>query len=158
MSDEAKAFRRALGSFATGVTIVTTVAEDGTKMGLTVSSFNSVSLNPPLILWSLDRKARSLSAFQKAPYFAVHVLSSDQESLSNRFATQSPDKFDGISVTSGLGNIPLLSGCVAQFQCTTAHQYEGGDHVIFVGEVKSFESHDKPPLIFHGGRYAALAK
>ncbi|MEM7677983.1 MAG: flavin reductase family protein [Myxococcota bacterium] len=158
MSDEAKAFRRALGSFATGVTIITTVAEDGTKMGLTVSSFNSVSLNPPLVLWSLDRRARSLTTFQTAKYFAVHVLSSDQESLSNRFATQSPDKFLDIPVTPGLGDIPLLSGCAALFQCETKHQYEGGDHIIFVGEVKSFEHHDRAPLVFHGGRYAALAK
>ena len=157
MSDETKAFRHALGNFATGVTIVTTLDPEGQPVGLTVSSFNSVSLDPPLILWSLDRRANSLAAFTAAPYFAVHVLCSDQMELSNRFAKAGADKFDGIQTEAGLGQIPLLPGCAALFQCATVHQYDGGDHVIFVGEVKIFECADKDPLVFHGGRYARLA-
>ena len=157
MSDEAKAFRRALGAFATGVTIVTTIDGDNAPCGLTVSSFNSVSLNPPLILWSLDRSALSLPIFQQAPYFAVHVLAHAQMDLSNRFAKSGGDKFDGVSFEPGLGGIPLLGECAALFQCATVHQYDGGDHIIFVGEVKIFESWDREPLLFHGGRYARLA-
>ena len=147
-------FRRALGSFATGVTIITTRAEDGTSLGVTCSSFNSVSLNPPLVLWSLENGAKSLPVFRAAPYWAVHVLASDQEPLSNRFARRGEDKFAGLDLEAGLGDIPLLTGCTARFQCRTAFQYEGGDHVIFVGEVLSFDRSDAPPLVFHGGKYA----
>jgi 3-hydroxy-9,10-secoandrosta-1,3,5(10)-triene-9,17-dione monooxygenase reductase component len=147
-------FRRALGAFATGVTIITTRAADGTPTGLTCSSFNSVSLNPPLVLWSLDNKAMSLPTFQAAPYFAVHVLAADQDSLSQRFARRGENKFAGLEVDAGVGGIPLLRGCTARFQCRSAFQYEGGDHVIFVGEVQSFDRSDAPPLVFHGGKYA----
>ena len=158
MSDESKAFRRALGQFATGVTIVTTVDEEGAPTGLTVSSFNSVSLEPPLILWCLDRNALSMPTFERAPFFAVHVLSQAQMELSNRFAKSGIDKFAGVDYEPGLGGVPLFSGCAARFQCATAHQYAGGDHVIFVGEVKVFETAEQPPLIFHGGRYASLTE
>ncbi len=156
MSDESKAFRRALGCFATGVTIVTTVDPNGAPVGLTASSFNSVSLNPPLVLWSLDRGARSMPFFQAAPYFAVHVLCQEQVELSNRFAKAGIDRFEGITYEPGLGGVPLLSDCAAVFQCSTVHQYDGGDHIIFVGEVKTFTNVDREPLIFHGGRYARL--
>lgn len=147
-------FRKALGSFATGVTIITTRAPDGTPLGLTVNSFNSVSLNPPLVLWSLDSNSLNLAAFQSASHWAVHVLAADQEPLSGRFARRGEDKFVGLDLETGAGNIPLLPGCSARFQCRTAFQYEGGDHVIFVGEVVNFDRSDAAPLVFHGGRYA----
>ena len=147
-------FRKALGSFATGVTIITTRAADGTLMGLTANSFNSVSLNPPLVLWSLANTSMSLAAFRAASHWAVHVLAADQEELSARFAKRGESKFAGMEVEEGVGGVPLLHGCSARFQCRTAFQYEGGDHVIFLGEVLSFDRNEMPPLVFHGGRYA----
>lgn len=149
-----KEFRKALGSFATGVTIITTRAADGTQIGLTCSSFNSVSLNPPLVLWSLENASLSLSAFREAKHWAVHVLASDQEDLSGRFSRRGASKFAGLALEEGVGGTPLLTGCTARFQCKNAFQYDGGDHVIFVGEVERFDRNDVPPLVFHGGRYA----
>jgi 3-hydroxy-9,10-secoandrosta-1,3,5(10)-triene-9,17-dione monooxygenase reductase component len=149
-----KEFRRALGSFATGVTIITTRAPDGTPLGLTVNSFNSVSLNPPLVLWSLENAALSLPVFRDAKHWAVHVLAADQDELSARFARRGGDKFAGLALEQGVGEIPLLTGCTARFQCRNAFQYDGGDHVIFVGEVLHFDRTDAAPLVFHGGRYA----
>lgn len=151
---DAAGFRRALGSFATGVTIITTRGDDGTPLGLTANSFNSVSLNPPLVLWSLASSSRNLEAFRKAEHWAVHVLGTHQEALSGRFARAGEDKFAGIAVDEGVGGIPLLHDCTARFQCRTAFQYEGGDHVIFVGEVLQFDWTETAPLVFHGGRYA----
>ncbi|HEY2036424.1 MAG TPA: flavin reductase [Steroidobacteraceae bacterium] len=150
----ARRFRGALGAFATGVTIVTTRDMDGHDIGLTASSFNSVSLDPPMVLWSLAKSARSLPAFLAASHFAVHVLAADQEELSLRFATRGSEKFSGLDIERGPERVPLLRGCSARFQCRTAFRHEGGDHVIFVGAVEEFEHSDRPPLVFHGGRYA----
>jgi len=150
-------FRQALGSFVTGVTIVTTRTTDGVDVGLTANSFNSVSLDPPMVLWSLAKTAASLPAFQQAQHFAVHILAIDQEPLSNKFARKGEDKFSGLTLERGQGDVPLLPGCSARFECRTAHQYEGGDHIIFVGEVTSFENCARRPLAFHAGRYAAAA-
>ncbi|MDR3419325.1 MAG: flavin reductase [Nevskia sp.] len=147
-------FRKALGAFATGVTIITTRAGDGTPLGLTVNSFNSVSLNPPLVLWSLANSSMNLPAFRAASHWAVHVLSSDQEELSARFARRGEAKFAGLEFDTGIGDVPLLRGCTARFECRTAFQYQGGDHVIFLGEVLAFDRNEAPPLVFHGGRYA----
>ncbi len=151
---DAAEFRKALGTFATGVTIITTRAPDGMPMGLTANSFNSVSLNPPLVLWSLANTSMSLAAFRAAPHWAVHVLATDQEELSARFARRGEAKFAGLDLEEGVGGVPLLQGCSARFQCRTAFQYEGGDHVIFLGEVLAFDRRDAAPLVFHGGRYA----
>lgn len=151
---DATEFRRALGSFATGVTIITTRDASGEPVGLTVNSFSSVSLNPPLVLWSLANNALSLPAFRDNGHWAVHVLASDQEALSGRFAQRGEDKFSGLDCDEGAGGVPLLKGCMARFQCRTATQYEGGDHLIFIGEVLSFDRRETPPLVFHGGRYA----
>jgi 3-hydroxy-9,10-secoandrosta-1,3,5(10)-triene-9,17-dione monooxygenase reductase component len=151
-------FRDALGSFATGVTIVTTRNAAGEDIGLTANSFNSVSLDPPMVLWSLAKKSLSLRAFIESGYFAVHVLAATQEDLSLTFATRGADKFAGQAVTRGLGDVPLLPGCSALFQCRTAFTYEGGDHVIFVGSVESFAHFNRPPLVFHGGRYAVTVE
>lgn len=152
--DHARRFRSALGAFATGVTIVTTRDAEGRDIGLTANSFNSVSLDPPMVLWSLAKSARSLPAFLAAPHFAVHVLAADQEALSLRFATRGSEKFAGLDIERGASQIPLLRGCSARFQCHTAFRHEGGDHVIFVGAVEAFDHSDRPPLVFHGGRYA----
>jgi 3-hydroxy-9,10-secoandrosta-1,3,5(10)-triene-9,17-dione monooxygenase reductase component len=151
-------FRAALGAFATGVTIVTTRNSAGEDIGLTANSFNSVSLDPPMVLWSLARKSLSLPAFLESGYFAVHVLAATQEDLSVTFATRGADKFANMAVTRGAGGIPLLPGCSAVFQCRTAFNYEGGDHVIFVGEVQEFEHFNRPPLVFHSGRYAVAVE
>ncbi len=151
---DAKAFRTALGSFATGVTVITAQGPDGRPVGLTANSFNSVSLDPPMVLWSLARQARSLPAFQAATHWAVHVLAADQEALSNRFARSGEDKFAGLVLAHGLGGVPLLDGCAARFECRNAFQHEGGDHLIFVGEVLAFERAEREPLLFHAGRYA----
>jgi len=151
------AFRNALGNFATGVTIIT--AQDATEaganqcVGTTASSFNTVSLEPPLILWSIDKKARSLAAYEQAEYFAVNVLAADQVSLSNHFARPQDDKFAGIAFDSGLGGAPLLQGCAAQFECQTKSFYEGGDHIIIIGEVKRFSTSGRSGLMFHRGKY-----
>ncbi|EIT67884.1 flavin reductase [Hydrocarboniphaga effusa] len=155
---DAAEFRKALGSFATGVTIVTTRAPDGQALGLTVNSFNSVSLAPPLVLWSLANNSRNLAAFQSTEHWAVHVLAAHQDVLSGRFARAGEDKFAGIDCEIGLGDVPLLPGCSARFECRTTFQYEGGDHTIFVGEVLRFDCGDAPPLVFHGGRYAHATK
>lgn len=150
----ARRFRSALGAFATGVTIVTTRDGQGRDVGLTANSFNSVSLDPPMVLWSLAKSSRSLPAFLAASHFAVHVLAADQEELSIRFATRGAEKFEDLQVERSPGQLPLLRGCSARFVCRTAFRHEAGDHMIFVGEVESFEHSDLPELLFHRGRYS----
>ena len=153
-SPDPKEFRNALGQFATGVTIVTTIDDAGKPIGVTASSFNSVSLDPPLVLWSLAKTARSMSAYQNSGGFNVHVLASHQDDLSNQFARPSDDKFAGVDWEKCDSGFPLLSECAALFRCTTTFQYEGGDHIIFVGKVIDFKRNELPPLLFHSGRYA----
>lgn len=149
-----KAFRTALGAFATGVTVITAMGQDGKPIGMTANSFNSVSLDPPLVLWSLAKKAFSLQDFIAAKHWAVHVLSADQEHISNQFARGGADKFAGVNPITSAHGVPLLQNCAARFECAGTFQYEGGDHIIFVGEVKQFERNDRPPLVFHAGKYA----
>lgn len=153
---DSKQFRNALGAFATGVTIVTTRDGSGADVGLTASSFNSVSLEPPMILWSLAKTSGSLDAFMTGEYFAVHVLAADQQPLSDRFSRRGIDKFEGMQLQRGPGQVPLLEGCAARFICRTSYRYEGGDHIIFVGEVIEFDHSAHPPLAFHGGKYAKV--
>lgn len=153
-----QAFRAALGTFTTGVTIITTRAADGEAIGITANSFNSVSLNPPLVLWSLAKNARSLAAFSTAKHWNVHVLSAEQEALSGRFARQGEDKFAGLELDEGISKAPLLTDCTARFQCRTAFSYDGGDHVIFVGEVLAYDHSNRPPLVFQSGQYALAAR
>ena len=155
---DVRSFRNALGAFTTGVTIVTTRDAAGHDVGLTVNSFNSVSLEPPLVLWSLARSSGSLASFVEAEFFAVHILGARQEALSNRFARRGTDKFAGIELARGHGGVPLLDGCSARFECRTAYRHEGGDHEIFVGEVLTFEHFDAPPLVFQKGGYAVAVK
>ena len=149
-------FRRALGCFATGVTVITTDSAAGGRAGLTVSSFSSVSLDPPLVLWSLSLHAPSLPAFQASPHFGVNILAADQAALSTRFATPSEDKFAGLAIVEGLGDIPLIDGAAAHFECRSEFRYYGGDHVIIIGRVERYAYWDRDPLIFCHGRYAKL--
>lgn len=148
------AYRQALGAFTTGVTIVTTSDTEGMDVGVTANSFNSVSLSPRLVLWSLGRSSGKMAAFQSARHFAVHVLATDQEHLAKTFAQRGVDRFAGLQTRRGPDGIPLFDGCAARFECRTTFQYDGGDHLIFVGEVLSFEHWDREPLVFTRGRFA----
>lgn len=150
------AFRRTLGEFATGVTVITTTV-DGVSYGLTSNSFSSVSLEPPLVLWSIRRESQSFAAFETCEHFAVNVLADDQIALSQLFAKSGPDKFRGVAHTRGLGEAPLLQDIAASFECRRTQAYEGGDHLILVGEVEAFSRYDRAPLIFAKGRYAVTA-
>jgi flavin reductase (DIM6/NTAB) family NADH-FMN oxidoreductase RutF len=155
MSFTDREFRNALGRFATGVTIVTAQV-DGELLGATVSSFNSVSLSPPLILFSLSRAAFGFSLWRRAAHFGVTVLGENQHSLSDRFAQGGGDKWAGIEPKRGASGVPLLDGGVACFECRTHAFYEGGDHEIVVGRVLGFQISEAAPLLFHGGRYRHL--
>lgn len=155
-ADAQREFRRTLGQFATGVTAMTTRAPTGAPVGMTVSSFNSLSLDPPLILWSIARTTPSFVFFQVGDTFAVNVLSADQEAVARRLATSSPDKFDGISARNGLGGVPLIDGCIAYLECTVWARYPGGDHDIIVGRVQRIFNIGKAPLLFHGGEFRSL--
>jgi len=149
--------RDTLGRFATGVTVVTTIATDGTALGVTISSFNSVSLDPPLIVWSLSRESPTLFAFTQSQHYAVNVLALGQQALSERFASRNEAGFDGLAIRPGLGGVPLIAHCAAWFECTHEAQHAGGDHLILVGRVLRFvRGEAEEPLIFHGGRYRAL--
>jgi flavin reductase (DIM6/NTAB) family NADH-FMN oxidoreductase RutF len=142
--------------FATGVTIVTARATDGSFVGLTANSFNSVSLTPPLVLWSLSRAAASMAAFSTGSHYAIQILSADQQDLAKQFAARSGDRFLGVDFTLGAGGAPLLKGTAAAFECFNRSRYEEGDHVIFVGEVEACTHRaGASPLLFHGGKFFA---
>jgi flavin reductase (DIM6/NTAB) family NADH-FMN oxidoreductase RutF len=145
--------RDALGRFATGVSVVTTRGPDGKLEGLTANSFAAVSLDPPLVLWSLNRRSTALSSFQNSGFFAVNVLSASQVDLSHHFAMSRANKYDGVSLEVGLGGCPLLQHSLATFECETERKIDGGDHVIFVGRVHRLTSRKGEPLIFSAGQY-----
>jgi flavin reductase (DIM6/NTAB) family NADH-FMN oxidoreductase RutF len=155
--------RNALGRFATGVCVVTTRAATGETAGLTVNSFSSVSLDPPLVAWCLGRKAPSLRVFAQSEHFVVHVMAADQQALALHFARPSDDKFAGVrdALETGIEGLPVLKDTLARFECRKASTVEGGDHLIFIGRVERFAYSDRPPLLFHAGRFverdAALA-
>lgn len=149
-------FRVALGMFATGVTVVTARAANGKLVGLTANSFNSVSLNPPLVLWSLARAAGSMAVFSTGSHYAINVLAADQQALAQRFAAKGVDRWTGVAHTEGVAGAPLLAGAAATFECYNRSRYDEGDHVIFVGEVERCTHRpDASPLLFHGGRFYA---
>lgn len=153
-SNDPRQLRNALGRFATGVTVITTCVE-GKREGLTANSFSALSLDPPLVLWSIVRRSASLPAFLASRNFAVNVLGADQRELSHRFATPAPDKFQALAgVEAGIGETPLLPGALASFECETERTEDGGDHVLFIGRVRRIRYGDGDPLIFSGGRYA----
>jgi 3-hydroxy-9,10-secoandrosta-1,3,5(10)-triene-9,17-dione monooxygenase reductase component len=156
MQVDQSAFRTALGAFATGVTVVTTCDAHGMPVGVTASSFNSVSLDPPMVLWSLGRDSRSIETFTRTDRFAVHILAAGQETLSNNFASSKDDKFGAVSYELSSNGTPHLGACAARFDCRTAHRYDGGDHVILVGEVVDFEVTKEEPLLFHRGAYTTV--
>ncbi len=149
-------FRASLGMFATGVTIVTARTAEGTLVGLTANSFNSVSLTPPLVLWSLSRGAGSMAAFSNGMHYAINVLAADQQDLAIRFAARGTDRWAGVAFTEGVSGAPLLAGAAATFECFNRSQYEEGDHVIFVGEVERCAHRaEASPLLYHGGKFYA---
>ncbi|WP_019529701.1 flavin reductase [Dasania marina] len=147
-------FRNALGAFATGVTVVTTNCDEVGRVGLTANSFNSVSLDPPMVLWSLAKTSKALKFFTDAQQFCVNILAADQVSISNHFASKTLDKFSTIAYKDGIIGTPVIDDCSASFECKTVFTYEGGDHLIFVGEVVNFIKTDKKALIYHAGSYA----
>ncbi len=156
-SFDSREFRNALGNFATGVTIITAKGANGELVGVTASSFNSVSLDPPLILWSLDRNSTSLQVIEAASHFCVHILSDAQGEECMAFAKSGADKFADLEYGEGLGGAPLIDGCLARFECRNVVHHDGGDHVIIVGEVERFDVQDGDPLIFFRGKLSNLA-
>lgn len=154
---QSRALRDTLGQFATGITVVTTRDAAGQPVGMTVNSFNSVSLDPPLVLWSIDKQALGYGAFTGNDHFAVHVLKADQQHISNLFAGRGADKFGQIHWRPGPAQLPLLDDCAAHFHCRRIQSIDGGDHTILLGEVLEFTASGGEPLVFHRGRYRALA-
>jgi 3-hydroxy-9,10-secoandrosta-1,3,5(10)-triene-9,17-dione monooxygenase reductase component len=155
---DARDFRNALGCFPTGVCLVTALGADGAPAGLTANSFSSVSLDPPMILWSLARTAASAPVFRDAEYFAISVLAASDEGLSRHFARSGADKFAGREnrFAPGLGGVPVLKSAVASFECHSRHRYYGGDHIIVIGVVERYAYGDERPLAFCRGKYATL--
>ncbi|MFM0305842.1 flavin reductase family protein [Paraburkholderia sediminicola] len=154
-SVDSRELRNALGRFATGVCIVTTRTEDGRKAALTVNSFCSVSLDPPLVAWYLNDRAPSLPVFRESGYFAVHVLAAGQQHLASHFSRPSDDKFASCSgrIEAGLGDVPVLGDMLARFECRTASIETYGDHVMILGHVERFSYGSESPLLFHAGRF-----
>lgn len=149
----ATALRAALSQFATGVTIVTALTADGRRIGLTANSFTSVSLDPPLVLWSLSKRSANLTVFRDARHFAINVLSSDQHALCQRFAQRMEgDRFDGVALATSTRDLPVIDGALACFECEMHAQYEAGDHIVFIGRVEHFRAGDGDALIFRAGR------
>lgn len=147
-------FRTALGMFATGVTVVTARAADGTLVGLTANSFNSVSLTPPLVLWSLGQAASAMGALSQGSHYAINILAADQKALAEQFAGPRDQRWAGVEFTTGVNGAPLLAGAAATFECFNRSRYEEGDHVIFVGEVeRCHHQADASPLLYHGGKF-----
>ena len=145
--------RNAFGAFVTGVTVVTCSDSHGKAVGMTVNSFSSVSLDPPMCLWSVAKTATNFSAFRETSHFSIHILNSDQEQVSRHFSSKSDNKFFDVTHKIGLGNTPLLSDFSARFECEVEHCYEGGDHLILVGNIIDFDTFDKEPLAFYKGQY-----
>jgi len=149
--------RHALGRFVTGVTIVTCRDEHGRPTGLTANSFNALSLEPPLVLWSLRQASSTIEAFTRASHFAVNVLAADQVDLSRHFARPASAKFEAGEWTDGQGGAPLLAGCVAVFECRRRSHHAAGDHVLFIGEVERIGGSAATPLVYHAGHYRTLS-
>lgn len=151
------AFKAALSHWGSGVSVITAQGPDGAPAGLTATSFASLSLHPPLVLFCLGRDSTSFDAFQGADAFAIHVLEAGQQALSNRFAAKGGDKFAGLDWRPGLGGAPLLPGCLATLECRVHARHEGGDHVIVVGAVERIDTREGAPLLYFRGGYRALA-
>jgi flavin reductase (DIM6/NTAB) family NADH-FMN oxidoreductase RutF len=148
-------FRDALAQFATGVTVIAVRRPDGRHVGFTANSFNSVSLEPPLVVWSLNRSAENLAAFESAERYAINVLADDQIELARRFSRPHADRFAGVPYRLGSAEAPLIEGCIAWFECRHHAQQRAGDHVLFIGEVETCERRNGAGLVFHHGRYSS---
>ena len=157
MPIERNELRRVMGHFATGVTIITTVSKDGVPFGLTANAFTSVSLDPPLLLISVDKKAESFPHFEESKVFTVNVLSEEQEGLSRKFAVSGGDKFQGVAYRTGANGVPILDGMLAYLECKLYATYDGGDHTLFLGEIEQAETREVKPLLFYRGGYRSLA-
>lgn len=153
MQIDPQSLRKALGCFATGVTVVTGLGANNEKLGVTASSFNSVSLDPPLVLWNIARVSNSLDAYLAADYFAIHVLRAEQQYMAEHFARTDHTRYNGIEHTISGHNVPILPGVLARFDCRTREIHEGGDHYIIVGEIDAHTAADGSPLLFFGGGY-----
>lgn len=149
-------FRAALSRFPSGVTVVTTKDANGGLHGITVSAFSSVSLEPPMVMVCVDKRAGSHDAFQESGAFVVHILAEDFAHHSNQFASHLPDKFEGIEYRNGISEIPVLENALVALECRLAHAHEGGDHTIFVGEIQNAEIKDGNPLVYWHGDYRKL--
>ncbi|MDO8773493.1 MAG: flavin reductase family protein [Burkholderiaceae bacterium] len=150
---DSRQLRGALGRFPTGVTVITTRTPAGKLEGLTANSFSALSLDPPLVLWSINRKSLSLSGFLSSQNFVINVLRAEQSDVSHRFATARENKFEGVAFSHGMGGSPVLDGVLASFECQTESTIEGGDHLLFIGRVQKITYGDGSPLIFNAGRY-----
>jgi flavin reductase (DIM6/NTAB) family NADH-FMN oxidoreductase RutF len=152
----AQDFRQALGMFATGVTVVTARDAQGQLVGLTASSFNSVSLSPPLVLWSLAKTAASLAVFSAGSHYAINILSAEQQDVAERFASKQASRWQGVAYSDGMAGAPLLHGTAAAFECFNRSRYDEGDHIVFIGEVERCHHRSSAsPLLYHGGRFYA---
>jgi len=151
-------FRDALAQFATGVTVIAARRPDGRYAGFTANSFNSVSLDPPLVVWSLNRRAENLAAFENAERYVINVLAHDQVEIARRFSRPHADRFEGVAFRLGSADAPLIEGCIAWFECRHHAAHRAGDHVLFIGHVETCERRDGTGLVFHHGRYGTTAK
>eukprot|EP01034_Spumella_vulgaris_P045175 gene45175-56254_t len=150
---DTRELRNVFGSFVTGVTVVTTLDPDGQYQGVTANSFSSVSLDPPLVLWSQATNARSFAAFRDADHFVVNILAEHQRDVSQRFAKTGSDKFEGVATRERMGGVPALEECCAWVECRKVAMYPGGDHVVYLGEVLAMERTARRPLAFAQGKY-----
>ncbi len=157
MPIERNELRRVMGHFATGVTIITTVSKDGEPFGLTANSFTSVSLDPPLVLICVDKKAESYPHFEQSRVFTVNILNNQQEALSRKFAVSGGDKFQGVAYHTGANGVPILDGALAYLECKLYAVHDGGDHTLYLGEIEQAETVEGKPLLFYRGGYRAIS-
>jgi len=153
-----RALRNAFGAFATGVTLVTTVGPDGKPIAMTANSFSSVSLDPPLLLWCIDKASDRLAVFEASPHFAINILAEHHKTLSSRFATKGQPYMDGVECVTGESGCPVIPDACAIFECERVARHDAGDHIIYIGRVRRFETPEGAgkPLVFHRGNYSVL--
>jgi len=160
MTINTREFRNAHGCFATGITVITAIDDEGAPVGLTANSFTSLSLDPPLVLFCVDRSIKSFQAFHSNRHFVVNILRDDQEHLSRQFAKSGAAKWSGVEFATWETGCPIIKGCIANFECEVESMFEGGDHVIIVGKVNrmEFDPGDCRPLLYYRGRYSGVAE
>ena len=156
-SVDAAGFKAALGAFVTGVTVITARSPSGVMAGVTVSSFNTLSLTPPLVLWSISLLAPSLKVFRESIRFSVNVLAEDQGAIALQFSRPSADKFEGVATIAGLGGVPLIVGSSAHIECLVEQRYPGGDHELVIGQVSRVQKNDRLPLVYFNGRFGQFS-